>query len=76
MEHVEQKTRPARTWHNREKQDEDSRSHQGKPCQLPFPFDVFNSVTGCLRIGLWQFRVGEFFHGRYLHVEHAIRCPS
>ena len=53
MEYVEQKIRPARTWHHREKQDEDSRGHQGKPNVNFVSSGMSQPVVGCLRLGMW-----------------------
>ena len=55
MEHVEQKIGPARIWHDRERerQNEDSRGHQGKPTVDFVSSGMSQPVVGCLRLGMW-----------------------
>jgi hypothetical protein len=53
MEHVKQKIGPARTWHHREEQDEDSGDHQGEFTINFVSSGMSQPAVGCLRLSLW-----------------------
>ena len=53
MEHVEQTIGPARTWHHREEQDEESGEDQGGFTINLVSSGMSQPVVGCLCLSMW-----------------------